>query len=161
MRWDTFEDACPEIASMATARFENDQLVMVGTLRKDGSPRISPNEVDLAAGRLFVSMMWRSKKALDLLRDPRVVIHSVTCDKSGSDGDIKLYGRVVDERDPQVREAFRDAIRARIDWAPDEPAFHCFSLDVESAGYTRFSESDGHRALAWSPDGGIRELTLD
>ena len=160
MRWDAFEEACPEIASMARARFEKDQLVMVGTVRRDGSPRISPNEVDLAAGRLFVSMMWRSKKALDLMRDPRVVIHSVTCDKSGSDGDIKLYGRVVDERDADVREAFRDAIRARIDWAPDEPEFHCFSLDVESAGYTRFSEIDGHRALSWTPDVGIRDLSL-
>jgi len=160
VRWDAFEDACPEIASMARARFEKDQLVMVGTVRKDGSPRISPNEVDLAAGRLFVSMMWRSKKALDLLRDPRVVIHSVTCDKSGSDGDIKLYGRVVDEHASDVREAFRDAIRARIDWAPDEPEFHCFSLDVESAGYTRFSGTDGNRALSWTPDVGIRELSL-
>jgi hypothetical protein len=160
MRWDAFEDDCPEIAAMARARFEVDQLVMVGTLRKDGSPRISPNEVDLAAGRLFVSMMWRSKKALDLMRDPRVVLHSVTCDKSGSDGDIKLYGRVVDERDADVREAFRDAIRARIDWAPDEPDFHCFSLDVESAGYTRFSEIDGNRALSWNPAHGLRELSL-
>ena len=44
--------------------------MLVGTIRKDGTPRISPNEPDFAVGRLFVSMMWRSKKALDLLRDP-------------------------------------------------------------------------------------------
>ena len=163
MRWDAFEEACPEIATMATDRFKRDQLVMVGTLRRDGSPRISPNEVDLTAGRLFVSMMWRSTKALDLLRDPRVVVHSVTCDRSGSDGDIKLYGRVVDERDPGLREVFREAILARIDWAPDEPNYHCFSLDVERAGYTRFSpEEEGadNRALAWDDEHGLRELAL-
>ena len=117
MRWDEFERACPEIGELARDRFARDQLVLVGTIRADGSPRISPNECDFAGGRLFVSMMWRSRKALDLLRDPRVAIHSVTCDKAGTDGDVKLYGRVVDERDPDVRSAFRDAIRARIDWA--------------------------------------------
>jgi len=38
-------------------------------------------------------MMWRSKKALDLLRDPRIVVHSVTSNKDGTDGDVKIYGR--------------------------------------------------------------------
>jgi hypothetical protein len=63
---------------------------MVGTLRKDGWPRISPCEVDFAAGHLFLGMMWRSAKALDLSRDSRVVVHSVTCNREGSDGDVKL-----------------------------------------------------------------------
>lgn len=160
MRWDDFETACPQIAMLARERFLADDLVMLGTLRRDGSPRISPNEPDFAAGRLFVSMMWRSKKALDLFRDPRIVVHSVTCDRMGTDGDVKLYGRVADERDPEVREAFREAIRARIDWAPDEPNYHCFSVDVESAGYTRFSETEGNRALAWDPERGLRELEI-
>jgi general stress protein 26 len=156
VRWDEFERACPEIATIARERFETDQLVMVGSLRKDGSPRISPCECDLADGRLFVSMMWRSRKALDLLRDPRVVVHSVTSDKDGSQGDVKLYGRIADEQDPEVRSAFRDAIRARIDWAPDEPNYHCFSVDVERAGYIRFGD-DGS-ALAWDPERGLRRL---
>jgi hypothetical protein len=39
----------------------------------------------------------RSKKAVDLLRDPRVVVHSVRSDKDGTDGDVKIYGRAIDE----------------------------------------------------------------
>ncbi|HEX6331524.1 MAG TPA: hypothetical protein VF129_09610 [Actinomycetota bacterium] len=156
MRWDEFERACPEIASMARDRFTRDELVLVGTIRADGSARISPNEVDFAAGRLLVSMMWRSRKALDLLSDPRVVVHSVTANRMGTDGDIKLYGRVMDERDPEVRSAFRDAIKARIDWAPDEPKYHCFSLDVQSAGFIRFGEDQS--AMAWDPQRGLRHL---
>ena len=156
VRWEEFEVACREIATLARERFERDQLVMVGTLRRDGSPRISPNEVDLAAGRLFVSMMWRSRKALDLLRDPRIVVHSVTRNREGTDGDVKLYGRAIDEQDPDVRAAFRESIRTRIDWAPDEPNFHCFSVDVERAGYITFAEP--RRAIAWDPERGIREL---
>lgn len=156
MRWDDFERACPEIAELARERFVRDELVMVGTLRNDGSPRISPNEIDFAAGRLFVSMMWRSRKALDLMRDPRVVVHSVTSNRQGTDGDIKLYGRALDEQDPDVRRAFREAIRARIDWAPDEPNYHCFSIDVERAGYITFAEPQ--RVMAWDPERGLREL---
>ncbi len=156
MRWDGFEQACPEIAKLARERFVRDGLVMLGTLRLDGSPRISPNEIDVAAGRLFTSMMWRSRKALDLLRDPRIVVHSVTRNREGTDGDVKLYGRVVDEQDPDVRRAFREAIAARIDWAPEEPSYHCFSIDVERAGYITFAEP--RRAVAWDPERGLREL---
>jgi len=156
VRWDGFERACPEIAGLARARFEGDQLVMLGTLRRDGAPRVSPNECDFSEGRLFVSMMWQSRKALDLLRDPRIVVHSVTTNKDGTDGDVKIYGRAVDEHDPDVREAFRAAIRRRIDWAPDEPEYHCFSVDVRSAGYVRFG--DEAQALAWDEEFGLRRL---
>jgi hypothetical protein len=57
MRWDEFAEACPEIAALAQRRFAKDEVVMVGTLRKDGSPRISPVEPELAAGHLFLGMM--------------------------------------------------------------------------------------------------------
>jgi hypothetical protein len=159
VRWDAFVRTCPEIATMAEERFRADELVMLGTLRADGSARISPCEVDIAEGHLFFGMMWRSKKALDLLRDPRCVVHSVTCDRMGTDGDLKLYGRMDDVQDPGMRQAFRTAIGARIDWAPDEPEFHLFSLDVASAGYAVFR--DEHLALAWDPVGGLRRLAID
>ena len=94
-------------------------------------------------------MMWRSKKALDLQRDPRCVVHSVTCDRMGTDGDLKLYGTMVDVHEPSCGVTYQAAIKARIDWQPDEPEFHLFSLDVESAGFTIFG--DEHRALAWDP----------
>lgn len=156
MRWDEFERTCPEIGEVARARFERDQLVMLGTIRRDGSPRVSPCECDFADGRLFVSMMWHSRKALDLDRDPRIAVQSVTSNKDGTDGDVKIYGRAVDEQDRSVREAFREAIRRRIDWAPDEPEYHCFSVDVSSAGYIRFG--DDAKALAWDPERGLRRL---
>jgi hypothetical protein len=70
MRWKEFAEACPEFADPAADRFRKDELVMLGTLRRDGWPRISPCEVDVVAGHLFLGMMWRSPKALDLLRDP-------------------------------------------------------------------------------------------
>jgi hypothetical protein len=94
-------EACSELGDLASDRFRSDELVMLGTLRPDGSARISPCEVDVAAGHLFLGMMWRSPKALDLYRDPRIVVHTVTCNREGTYGDLKLYGRALDVPDPR------------------------------------------------------------
>ena len=52
MRWHEFAAQCPELAELAAARFGADQLVLLGTLRPDGSPRISAVEPDIAASEL-------------------------------------------------------------------------------------------------------------
>ena len=158
MKWVEFERACPQIASLARDRFAKDELVMLGTLRSDGSPRISPCEIDIVGGHLFLGMMWRSQKALDLLRDPRCVVHSITRDRMGTEGDLKLYGRMTDVHEPELRRAYRTALKARTGWEPDEPEFHLFSLDVESAAYAIFGEE--HHALAWNLPHGLRRLEL-
>jgi hypothetical protein len=156
VRWDAFEDACPEIAAVARERFTADEVVMLGTIRADGTPRLSPNELDLVEGRLCCGMMWRSRKALDLRRDPRLVVHSVPIGRMNPGGDIKLRGRAVDERDPELRAAYRKAIFDRIGWSPDEPEFHLYSLDVEEAVLIRFGERE--ILLRWDEQGGFRRL---
>jgi hypothetical protein len=156
MRWEEFAAACPEIAPLAAERFTTRELCLVGTLRADGSPRITPCELDFAAGELMLGMMWQSRKARDLVRDPRCVLHSCTTDRMGTEGDAKIYGRAVALTDPALRAAYQTAVKARIDWAPDEPNFHVFAIDVRSAGYITFSEP--RRVLAWDPDRGTREL---
>ncbi|MGZ8594347.1 MAG: hypothetical protein ACXWYJ_01655, partial [Actinomycetota bacterium] len=120
--------------------------------------RVSPCEVDFAEGELLMGMMWRSHKALDLLRDPRITVHSATADRTNPGGDVKLRGLAVDVSDPALRQAYRDTLQARIDWAPDEPEFHLFSLDVGSAAYLRFGD-DGV-AKVWEPVLGLRERPL-
>ena len=142
---------------MTEGRFKLDQLAMLGTLRKDGFPRVSPCEMDFAEGHLFLSMMWKSPKALDLMRDPRIVVHSVTCDKAGTDGDIKLYGRAIDIKEPALRSAFREAIKARSNWAPPEPEYHLFSLDIESAGFVVFDSKGHEEVMVWDQSRGLRK----
>jgi len=156
VRWSEFAAACPEIAALAEERLRSDELVLVGTIREDGSPRISPNEVDLAAGELFFGMMWQSRKARDLARDPRCVLHSVPSDRINPGGDVKLYGRAVEVRDPDLRRVYREAIKARIDWQPEEPNYHCFVLDVERAAFVVFGER--REVLAWDRARGLRHL---
>jgi hypothetical protein len=126
---------------------------MLGTLRRNGWPRISPCELDLVGHELLLGMMWQSPKARDLLRDDRCVLHSCTSDRNGTEGDFKLYGRARDERDPAIRDAYRAAVRARIDWEPADP-FHLFAIEVESAGFVVFSPES--YAMAWDPADGTR-----
>jgi hypothetical protein len=158
MQWDEFAKQCPEIAKLGEERLRKNELCMVGSIRKDGSPRISPSEVDFAAGQLLLGMMWQSKKALDLLRDPRCAIHSCVCDRMGTEGEFKLYGEAVDIQDPDLRETYRQAIFARIGWEPEEPKYHLFAIDIASAAFATFA--DEHYALAWDPAKGLRRMEL-
>lgn len=155
MNWRSFEGAASEIAAVGRSRIEENRLVLVGTLKKDGFPRISPVEAFFVNGELMLGMMWRSKKALDLLRDPRLVVHTATCDPDGTDGDFKAYGRAVDVQDPGLRERYGDVLEKRINWRPSEP-FHLFSVDVDSAGYIVFGKDP--MAMRWTRDEGLTRL---
>jgi hypothetical protein len=155
MRWQEFVEACPEIGRVAQERFERDQLVLLGTISRDGWPRISPCELDFVDGDLLMGMMWRSPKALDLLRGSHLVVHSVQADRQATEADIKLYGHATDLSDPAVREAFREAIRKRIDWAPEEPKYHLFAFDIERAAVLSFV-GDSETVTTWDPEHGLQ-----
>jgi hypothetical protein len=158
VRWDKFAAACPELAGLGEERLRERELCLVGTLRRNGYPRISPCEPDFVDGELMLGMMWRSPKALDLLRDPRCVVHSVVSNRTGEEGDFKLYGRAVEATDAKTRAAYRATIKARIDWEPEEPNFHVFVIDVQSAGFVVFGEE--RYGLAWDPAGGLRRWPM-
>ena len=59
-------------------------------------------------------MMWRSVKALDLLRDPRCVVHSTVSNKDGTEGEFKVYGRAREVNDPGELRKFGDTVYAAI-----------------------------------------------
>jgi hypothetical protein len=158
MRWDEFAAAVPELAALGEERLRAKELCLVGTLRKNGWPRISPVEPEFVDGELLLGMMWQSPKALDLLRDARLVVHSVVSERSGKEGDFKLYGRAVDVQEPERRTAYRAAIKARIDWEPPEPNYHLFAIDIDSAGFVTFAEP--RYGLAWDPEKGLRRWSI-
>jgi hypothetical protein len=158
MRWDEFAAAVPELAALGEERLRGRELCLVGTLRKNGWPRISPVEPDFVDGELMLGMMPRSPKALDLLRDPRLVVHSVVSKRSGEEGDFKLYGRALDVREPERRAAYRATIKARIGWEPTEPNYHLFAVDIESAGFVTFAEP--RYGLAWEAGGELRRWSI-
>ena len=71
LTWAELEQAAPEIAAHGRALIEKFQFVLIGTLTKDGSPRVTPVEAYVIDGHLLANMIPRSLKARDLLRDPR------------------------------------------------------------------------------------------
>jgi hypothetical protein len=155
MRWDEFTQAAPELAALGEERLRRRELCLVGTLRRNGWPRITPVEPDFVDGQLMLGMMWRSPKALDLLRDPRLVVHSVVSRREGDEGDFKLYARAVQVDDPAVRSRYRETIKDRIGWEPEEPNYHLFAIEVESAGFVTFA-AENRYGLAWDPGDGLR-----
>jgi hypothetical protein len=161
MRWREFAEACPQLAAPVRERFEQEQIFLLGTLRPDGSPRISGVECDFVGDDLMTGMIWRSTKALDLLRDPRCTIHSLVPDKaheSTNQGDLKLYGRAVEITDPDHRRRYEDAIFARIDWRPPEP-YHCFAFDLDRVGMVRFADGNRH-VTTWRAGGALEQKVM-
>ena len=71
MRWSELEHRQPRLAAKARERLVEPGVLLVVSLRRDGTPRLSPVEPYVMDGRLLLSMLWGSHKARDLERDPR------------------------------------------------------------------------------------------
>ncbi len=98
MTWQRFATDAPEMAELGKQLLEQSGVAVVGTIRADGSPRISSIEPVILDGQIYLGMMWRSRKALDLLRDPRLVLRNAICTSTGDEAEIILRGRAVNRR---------------------------------------------------------------
>lgn len=135
MTWEEFQRSNPELADLGEQRFDRTGLILLGSLRKNGWPRISPVEPLITDGQLYLGIMWQSHKALDLLRDPRCTVHSTIWDKAGTEGEFKVYGIAADVQDPEARRRYGDALYEKIQIRPDESEYHLFSVDIQSAAF--------------------------
>ena len=134
--WQTFRTEAPDLAARVEARFTAHKHHVMATLRRDGSPRVSGTEVELHGDDLFVGSMWQARKALDLLRDPRVAVHSNPGDHSMEGGDAKLSALATEVADDHpAKQALRE------DPAPPEP-FHLFRLDVTEVVLTEVDHEE-------------------
>ncbi|MGW2661701.1 pyridoxamine 5'-phosphate oxidase family protein [Nocardia tengchongensis] len=107
--WNQFAAAAPRIATIFTRRHAaTGNLCMLATLRKDGSPRISPLEPRVFEGELWLVGMPGTTKFADLARDPRFCLHTATVDTQVSDGDVKLFGAVRDVQDPELQRRWAE-----------------------------------------------------
>jgi hypothetical protein len=142
---------------MVRTRIVEQHVLLLGTLRADGWPRISAVECDVVDGDLCVGMVWQSTKALDLLRDPRLTAHSLPPARENPDGDLKLYGRAVTVEGARKR-AYEQVLFDRLRWRPPEP-YHCFALDVDSAALVVFRDN-GRAVTQWRAGGPTRDRFL-
>src|SRR6478752_10038200 len=90
MRWEDLHEGQPRLAAIAAERLVAPGVLLVVTIRADGTPRLSPVEPFVLDGDLWLSMMLGSLKAADLVRDPRVLVHSIVTSRDGEEGEVKL-----------------------------------------------------------------------
>ena len=148
MRWEQLERDAPRLALVARERLIAPGVLLVVTLRRDGSARLSPVEPLLLDGDVWLSMMWRSHKAADLLRDDRVLLHSVVTSRDGSEGEVKLRGRAVVVDDSAERRRYCDAVTV-LGWSPEEPFFHLFKVDIADVAYVRYAPTGDQYVTRW------------
>lgn len=144
LHWAGFTRAAPRLAVAGVALFDKYGVVLVGTVRKNGAPRISPVEPIITSGRLYLGMMPGSLKTLDLRRDPRCTVHAVVADRMAKDGEFKLHGRVVAIAEDQVEErrAYAAALQQKIGWDPGISGYDLYAVQVASAALWLTSETE-------------------
>jgi hypothetical protein len=144
-RWQEVVTADPELAAHVRRCFAIRKHATLATLRRDGAPRISGTEVDFADdGEVYLGMMARSVKALDLLRDPRLALHCPTEDAPDTDpgswlGDAKIAGLGVDVSDPSGADGS-----------------HRFRVDVTEVVVTTV-DGDHLVIRSWHPGRGVEQ----
>jgi Pyridoxamine 5'-phosphate oxidase len=152
MRWSDIEERQPRLADLGRTRLIEPGVVLVGTTRRDGTARISPVEPFILDGDLMLSMLWGSRKAADLLRDPRILVHSIVASRDGGDGEFKVRGTVRVEEDREVQRRYADAVGASLGWHPEPGRFHLFAVDVEQVTYIRYDDPTGDQYVtSWPP----------
>jgi hypothetical protein len=150
--WRDMEVGAPLIARLGMARLGATRVAMLGTVRGDGSPRISPVEPYLADGCLLIGAMAWSGKAADLSRDPRYVLHSTVTDPDSGEGELKLHGRAATASAALRREAAGG-------WWSGQSAGKAvvFVLGIDQALFVEWDTEHGVMTVhRWSPQGGYR-----
>ena len=153
------ERAVPDLAAAVRTAFDAHKHKVLATLRADGSPRLSGNEATFQDGYVWLGMMHRSRKALDLLRDPRLELHSAPVDVELKHGDARLAGRAIEVTDPEVIRRFSSASAAEPDdMEPPEP-FHLFRVDITDVTLIRVGDPPDHLLIeSWSVKEGYRRI---
>lgn len=151
--WHDLELAAPRLAGLGIASLNTVKVAMLGTLRRDGSPRISPVEPFLLQGQLLIGAMTWSQKAADLRRDPRYVLHSAITGPDNGEGEFKLYGSAVAAGE-ELRTAATDVWWSA--WPPGKAVV--FALHVDQAVYVTWDLERGLMTVdRWSPQAGYSQ----
>ncbi len=129
--WKEFAEVAPRIATVFIRRHRaTGNLCMLGTLRSDGFPRISPIEPRVFEDQLWMVGMPGTTKFRDLSRDPRFCLHTATVDTGVKDGDAKLFGVVEDVRDAALQQRFAGALHEQT------------GLDIRGQEFDHFYRAD-------------------
>jgi hypothetical protein len=148
VRWEDIERQARRLAGVMNDRLIAPGVLLVATIRLDGTPRLSPVEPLIFDGDLWLSMMWQSGKATDLLRDDRILVHSITTTREGGEGEVKVRGTAQSIEDPARRRRYCDAA-AVLGWRPEEPYFHLFRVNIADVTLIRYASTGDQYVARW------------
>jgi Pyridoxamine 5'-phosphate oxidase len=143
----------PRLAQVGEQRLLAPGVVLVGTIRRDGSPRISAVEPLLLDGAFWLCMLYRSAKARDLMRDPRLILHSIVTDRDATGGEVKIRGRAQSVVDEPAQRRYASAVVEQRGWRPTPGRFHLFTVDIDDVTYVRYDPETGDQYVARWPSG--------
>ncbi len=152
MRWSEMELAQPGLARLGRLRLLGPGVLLVATIRGDGTPRVSPVEPFVLDGVLWLSMLWQSRKAADLARDPRILVHSVVTGRDGGEGEFKIRGTARAEPDLAMQRRYAEAVAGSLGWSPEPGRFHLFAAGISEVTFIRYDNATGDQQVAmWPP----------
>jgi Pyridoxamine 5'-phosphate oxidase len=153
MRWQDLCTRQPRLAELARQRLVEPGVLLVATVRRDGTPRLSPVEPWVMDGELWLSMLWGSRKAGDLARDDRVLVHSIVTGRDGGEGEVKLRGRAVPVDDVATQQRYADEVSAALGWTPEPGRFHLFRVAIGEVTFIRYDDATGDQHVVLWPRG--------
>ena len=158
MHWGRFVEEQPDLAALGQQRLGQQRLggpgvVLVGTVRADGTARISPVEPLFWEDDLWLSMLWGSHKAADLRRDPRVLVHSIVVSREGTLGEYKLRGRALTEESADVQARYATVVEEQVGWSPVPGRFRLFWIDISDVTFIRYDDATGDQFVTRWPQG--------
>ncbi|MFF3064433.1 hypothetical protein ACFVQ3_07740 [Oerskovia sp. NPDC057915] len=145
--WKQLVDDAPDLAARVRSRFEAARRHVLATRTLTGSPRVSGTEVGFWEDDVWIGSTSRSGRSMDLLVDPRFVLHSNPGDGSRTDGDVKVDGTV---RTAPQDDPGRSAVLAAT--GGTEP-FQLFWLDLSRVELTTVV-AGATRVETWRPGAG-------
>ena len=152
--WREFEREAPELAARARRLLDEHEFKILATSRKDGSPRVSGIELIFADdGELYTGSMWKSVKALDLIRDGRFALHSCPPPADEWKADAKLAGTFTELDD--------DGVKQRVVGGEHPPGpFHLFRADLDEVVVVGLNDERTAMVIeSWHPGDGVRRRT--
>lgn len=159
--WNDFETAAPDFAARAHAIVTSTTNCVLGSIRADGSPRLSGIDPFFVDGELYLGCMDRSRKGADLRRDPRLALHAIPWEsrkvKDGrvdpGAGDAKVAGRAIEIEDSaEVRRIFEIYFADLDHDTPDEGEL--FRVDIGSV--VTIAVDDQELVITrWTPTDGV------
>jgi hypothetical protein len=158
------ENVEPDLADRVRAILSSTTNAVLGTIRRNGSPRLSGADPYFHDDQLRIWSMPRARKGQDLRRDPRVAVHSIPWDsrklRDGAadvgEADAKVSGTAVLVSDAGALSAFRAWLKSERGVEPPKD-WDLFTIDIDAL--TVISVDNGQLVIdGWSTTDGRQTM---